>query len=206
MEAIETIGQILNGKPDVGRDAIHIAIMPVMCGDDHLRPGQGVKLSYGTTDQVLGEYYHSDLCIGVIDPFLEPARHSLNKGDKVWLFLKPGSISGLRHQWTHPVLDAPAVPISGSELWLRKFAEKYNFDWDEMIGVATRGSVRHSIDVVGHVHEFDSEYITAHGVDLHGESDLEPGELEDFWHHMQQFTGLEFVLEHRKKVGWSCTC
>ncbi len=135
MEPISTLGQILTRNVVTGephRDAIHIAIMPVILGEDHIRPGQSVKLAYGTSNQVLPENYRNEEAIGVIDPFLDSWAMP-RKGDMVWLFLKPGSITGMRHQWTHPKIDNIHPPSCEGEKWLRLFAQKWNFDYDEMV-------------------------------------------------------------------------
>ncbi len=51
-----------------------------------------------------------------------------------------------------------------------------------------------------------SDYITAMGRDLHGESELDPGDLEEFWRQIESLTGKKYDEQHRSKVGWSCSC
>lgn len=84
------------------RDAIHIAVVPVRV-DKTCRPGQRVGIAESLS--VSGELTVTALyeeSIGVIDPFLQrPVMH----GQRCWLYLDPGSINSLRHEWTHPVLD-----------------------------------------------------------------------------------------------------
>lgn len=50
MDPIKTIGKPLTGHEE--RDAIHIAIMPVVTAEDYMRPGESVSFVYGTTNMV----------------------------------------------------------------------------------------------------------------------------------------------------------
>src|SRR5712664_3831229 len=99
----------------------------------------------------------------VIDPFLGCDMDSamVKKGDLVWCFLKPGTITGLRHEWTHPGIDNQRPPKNEAEKWLRSFADKWNFDYDSMIGVASQGSIKNTISIPGlGSHTIDMEWIT----------------------------------------------
>ncbi len=87
---------------------MHIAMFPAesVC-DSRLLPGQKVGLAqYGAPGQV------SDLTegreyLGVVDPFLtEPVA----RGDRFWVFLKPLTITGLRHSWSHPAFPDEKLP------------------------------------------------------------------------------------------------
>ncbi len=207
MDPIKSIGQKLRGGEQ--RDAIHIAIMPVVCGEDYLNAGDEVGLVYGTSNVVKRKdsiYGHKT--IGVIDPYLRGDLESimLKKGDVVWCFLKPGTITGLRHEWTHPLVDNQQPPANDAEKWLREFADRWNFDYDEMIGIASNGSIKDTFNIPGLAeHTFDNEWITARGRDLHSREEL--GEdYERFWQNMEALTGKTFNAQHREKVGWSCSC
>ncbi len=82
------------------RDAIHIAIAPVVAGGD-LLPGQHVGLlpdgRFGVVDQP----------IGIVDPF---RTGTILEGERFWLCLYPYTITSLRHVWTHPTFRAGALP------------------------------------------------------------------------------------------------
>jgi len=108
------LGKIITTEQQ--RDAIHIAIAPITVAHD-MAPGTHVGLdSNGHATNRVEE------SIGVIDPFLES--HAL-KGERCWLFLYPGTIKSLRHEWTHPAFtqEAPFNPSKAvSEEWMRKWA------------------------------------------------------------------------------------
>lgn len=98
------------------RDAVHIAVAPVRAGE-RLKPGQHVSLIGVEAWASAGEP------IGVVDPFLKET--SVRSGQMFWLYLYPGSIRSLRHEWTHPAFgeEAPTSdPKSASEKWMRAWA------------------------------------------------------------------------------------
>lgn len=86
------------------RDAVHIALAPVTAAQA-LLPGQRVELNGK------GEATFATEGIGIVDPFLQ---EPVKKGDRFWLMLLPGTITGLRHQWTHPAF-APKIPTLKEE-------------------------------------------------------------------------------------------
>jgi len=194
MEPIQTIGKLLTGGEE--RDCIHMAIFPAIAAEDGLRPGAEVGLVYGTTNQIKSmERLYGLPAIGIVDPFLfkslwENRQYSVKKGDRVWVFLFPGTVTGMRHHWRHEALDTPHVPKNESEKWLREFADKWNFNYDEMIAGAQE----------------DEGYVVAMGIDLHSSSELAPGDEGRFWDHIENITGRQFNQKHRETFGWSCSC
>jgi hypothetical protein len=86
------------------RDAIHIAIAPVTAAD-RLTPAQHVGLVHAGNVELVGPCDHN---IGIVDPFLA---EDVEPGQRFWLFLYPGTITGLRHVWTHPAFTAAAAAI-----------------------------------------------------------------------------------------------
>jgi len=176
---------------DAVRDAVHVAIVPLICGDNYLYAGMSVKLAYGTTDTAIkcDDVYNDGKIesIGVVSPFLKD-REIIRKGDRFWCMLNPGTVTGMKHHWEHPLFDSPTNLVSDSELWLRRFAETWNFDFDDMISAAKEG-----------------DYILARGTDLHGKSEL--GEdYTLFWHNLELYLGRKFSDDHREQVNWTCTC
>jgi hypothetical protein len=182
--------------PRMERDAIHIAVVQMVCGEDYMSAGDHVFIMPGTTDTIMSKdkCYGDHGQIGVIDPFI--TEFGMKKGDRVWVFLYPNTVTGLRHEWSHPAFaeaERLAGPnVSESELWLRKFAAEWGFDYENMLDVGINP-------------ESGWGYITAQGVDLHSVGEL--GEDHDlFWHHLEIMTGKKYDEFHRGKVGWSCSC
>lgn len=90
------LGKIIEGE--AFRDAVHVAIAPVLAGE-WLTPGQRVKLKDGVAyPATYGEH------IGVVDPFLPHT--GVEEGQRFYLFLLPGSVTGLRHVYSHPAFKA----------------------------------------------------------------------------------------------------
>lgn len=90
------IGKLITSDAgEVHRDAVHVAVMPVIAGDK-LQPGDRVRLD---RDNEVYEADAVDDIVGIVDPFLA---HSVRKGQRLWLFLLPNSVTSLRHVWTHP--------------------------------------------------------------------------------------------------------
>jgi uncharacterized protein (TIGR02996 family) len=86
------LGQLLNASAK--RDAIHIAIAPVIASEK-LNPGQRIGFDEPGCEKVRGRLDG----IGIVDPFLtEP----IVKGQRFYMLLMPNTITSLRHEWTHP--------------------------------------------------------------------------------------------------------
>lgn len=101
------LGLLATGQSD--RDAIHIAVAPVEAGES-LTPGEHVAIMDGKA------YVTGQNDVGIVDPF---CKFRILAGEKFWLFMYPDTITGLRHQWSHP-----AFADSADIEWLKKFAEK----------------------------------------------------------------------------------
>lgn len=116
------LGQIITTEQH--RDAIHVAVAPVVAAQ-RIYPGDHLQLD--KDGKAFGFRQRTADSIGVADPFLDSLVH---EGETFWLFLYPGSITSLRHEWTHPAFTKaqpaslpPAMPDkSESEKWMRAWA------------------------------------------------------------------------------------
>lgn len=168
------LGSII--KDEQQRDAIHIAVAPIQAAEK-LSPGQHVA--------VVGNeaWASAGTPVGVVDPYLKA---DVKKGQSFWLFLYPGSIRSLRHEWTHPAFGADEGKAE-SEQWLRAFADRlfsyepeYGSRFEVLINNAEQGGF---------------------GTDIEYGDDCQPN--EEFWTHFERYTG-------RKVVGrpehFRCAC
>lgn len=105
----------LGGEPVFlhSMDAVHVAVISRECTVDELMPGTHVNakgvVEGGTKD------------VGIVDPFRSLP---VKKGEKFWLCLYPGTITALKHYWTHPAFQADASAKESSTLWMEKFAKE----------------------------------------------------------------------------------
>lgn len=187
-EPITTIGQILEGEQE--RDAIHIAIAPVVASHS-LQAGDHVGLneSHEADDEAAP--------IGIVDPYL---KGKVKKGQRVWLFLYPNTITSLRHQWAHPSFgpqDASRISVDDhvakSKAWIAQHANDMGLSPDILMENASSFL---SEDTGGW-----SDVIVQHGSDRWRDT-FNPTE---FWHHYEIVTGT--VVPQDKKQGmYCCSC
>ena len=138
-ETQQAIGQILPASSE--RDAIHIAVAPVVAGQV-LYPGQHIGLD--AEGRATTGTPPSDPCtlIGIVDPFL-PGR--VDPEQRCWMFLYPNTITSLRHQWTHPAFaESPTLArnfktIPGTMVasvnWLADFAKDLGLSYNNLLEV-----------------------------------------------------------------------
>lgn len=94
------LGQVISNE--AFRDAIHIAVASVKVGAPKLYPGDHVGLlSDGSVSTSAKPH------IGIIDPYLT---NPIYADEQVWLLMYPNTITGLRHEWTHPAFESLAKP------------------------------------------------------------------------------------------------
>jgi hypothetical protein len=187
MSDILKLGQLIDA--DAKRDAIHIAVAPVVASE-YLDPGEGINFVDGSTTLVRRVPF--DGSIGIVDPFL---RKPIRKGDRFWMWLNPYTITSLRHDWTHPAfqtMEIPLVhPLSESSIsWIRNYAEELGVDYDDlMIGA------RVFQDTGDHYYGPDEygSYGTFGGMRTN----------DEFWGHWEKVTGRKANNEGN---FFSCSC
>lgn len=92
------------------RDAVHVAIFPIVCGEEPLMPGERIKLKYYYCDIAVPAT--ADDAMGIVDPLL---KQGLKKGDESWMVLYPNTVKNLRHNWDHPNIESEAEKASGDD-------------------------------------------------------------------------------------------
>lgn len=186
------IGKLIDDV-NAQRDAVHVAIIPLIAGEE-LRIGSKIKLKFGSTDIALDASYNAEDAIGIVDPFLDSEKaYYIEKGQRFYGFLFPGTVTGMRHHWQHPKFENIQVPQNEHEAWLRDFCDRWNFDYHELIRAA-----------IG-LDDPEWRYVVAQGRDLHTREEL--GEDYDlFWHHFEALAGEKFDDDHKKAMQWSCSC
>ncbi len=176
------LGRLIDDQQ--GRDAVHIALAPVQAGK-LLLPGQHVAIAPDTVDVVIP----STKPIGIIDPYLLEA---VKEGERCWLCLYPGSVTSLRHAWTHPAfaeVDKVAEDLQKSEIWLRMYAARLN-SYDEPENAYARLC-----------EDLREGSISAYGTDLYSVDDLNNStELKE---HAEKVLGISI---NWNEFSFRCSC
>lgn len=184
METTPKLGELITGEAH--RDAIHVAVAPVVASEE-LTAGQDVGLLSG---DVAGP---CERPIGIVDPFIKT---SVGKGERFYLFLYPNTVTGMRHEWQHPAFGGPvqadAGDVAESEKWLRNYAIKLKpYDADNSQEYAFTELIR----------ELKAGELFGHGSDLHGLYELDDADELKF--HAERYLGIRICWEH---FTFSCSC
>lgn len=157
---------------DAGRDAIHIAVAPVVASEV-LSPGAHIGIDSDGLASPQAKH------IGIVDPYLTRA---VKAGERFYLCLYPNTIQSLRHHWVHPAfkdegppppeeLPAPVPDKAASEAWLRAYAKRVNPQYAEGGYYWEKDGQRDtSYDVL--MDDLRGNTITYHGIDMHSRSEL----------------------------------
>lgn len=182
-DTLRALGKLIPEGADAQRDAVHIAVAPVVA-DEVLQPGDRVAFVAGSHKRVR----RFGTTIGIIDPFLSD---SVQPGQTCWLYLNPGSITSLRHDWTHPAFPQEhrtylPAGASASERWIREYAVSIGLDYEDLMYGAdewVRGG----------------EYLVRGGL-LEG-----IGTPDEFWKHYESVRE-KAVSDEAKRNFFSCSC
>lgn len=173
------------------RDAIHIAIEPVIAGET-LKAGDYIGFNNKGKKEVIK---NATKLIGIVDPFLSI---DLKQGDKFYMLLFPNTITSLRHHWTHPEFEEQEVELSREESkkWLTQFATDINASYNEIIYLGK--------------HFYKGNYIKW-SVQSGSETDYGGTYAQDYWYnnreefikHFKNITGLDLTDVNG---GFTCGC
>lgn len=183
-DALETLGTIIGDG--CGRDAIHIAVEPVVA-TERLKPGEHIGFVEG------GVATTAVKKIGIVDPFLAAP---VAPGQRFWMLMYPRTITSLRHVWTHPDVDAGAVvaadPVAVSRKWIEDFGQSVGLGYSTIIDGARWWVADKRRGGWG-------EYLNFGGL-LEGES-----VPDEFWPHYEVVTGEKVADDHRGSF-FTCSC
>lgn len=179
MSTIIPLGKL--AADDAGRDAIHIAVAPVVASVP-LSPGEHVGIAADGMATKLAVH------IGIVDPYLKDV---VLKGERFYLCLYPNTITSLRHHWVHPAFkidkpDEEDLRKETSRKWIEDFAAIGKFDYSEFMEAA-KASIS------------SGEYLICQGFDTPDEY----YNMAEFWKHYAVMTGVA-VDGNPNFVGCSC--
>jgi len=166
------------------RDAIHVAVVP-MVASENLHPAQRVGV---VADGIAGP---TDKIVGIVDPYLTGV---VVKDTSFWLCLLPGTVTGMRHHWSHQAFsDALSqgddTEKSKSEQWLREYAKRANpYDSESDAFERLLSGLR-----LGELYFY--------GSDLHGLYDVD--DAEELKRHAEVYLGIQIDYS---RFSFSCSC
>ena len=190
------LGHIPSGEE--GRDAVHVAIIPVRAGQ-RLRLGQRVRLTHVGRAVPAG-----DDAIGVVDPFLTGKR-SVGQGEWFWLCLYPGTVTSLRHHWEHPGIPSSAAskdPMAGvsraysdvaaSKTWVRDYVQTH----------CSSDSGSSEDDYESFMQSVIDRCICLRGTDCHSMDEVP--EREELFYHLTVILNIPVTDSYFDYVSCSC--
>lgn len=213
-DALETLGTLIDEHQ--GRDAIHLAVEPVVAGEQLFA---GAHVGILNIDGVLTAFHANPLekaggpklkHVGVVDPFLETA---VEEGQRFWLVVYPRVITSLRHVWTHP--DFPNLTQdlgpteeqkAASKAWIEAYAQELSegeqYDDDYQQTVSYDELMHHAETFCDPDSKWGGEHLVKGGL-LEG-----VGTKPEFWKHFTILTGKTPVpgYDGGPPNFFSCSC
>ena len=197
-DALETMGKILDNDFPIGdRDAVHVA---VICAVANCTLNAGEPVVYKDGKAQLCTSWNEEISVGIVDPFLKEV---VREGQKFWLFIKPRTVTSLKHDWDHPAIPADirtrrkteaqiTQERNEAEEWLKNWAKREHADWDEVLAeikseLIMKANNTATIDCV------------SYGT---GSTDI-PQPATEFWKKVSLVVGVEIVDAPNY---FSCSC
>ena len=158
-------------------DAVHVAVKSMECKVDELVPGAHVNK----------DGYPRGNTVGIVDPFL---RVPVKLGDYFYLCLYPGTITALKHYWTHPAFQPEESAKDASVEWLSKYAKGMDLEASDLLS---------KLDA--YYHDEDGErYFSTHG----DYGDELRHDWADICYHYAKVSGN--LIPPSDYVSFSCSC
>ena len=186
-DALETLGQIHTREEK--RDAIHLAVEPVECGEDYLEPGAHITVKGG-----VARAEHPSRALGIVDPFI---LDEVRRGQRFWFVMYPRRVHSLRHVWTHPAFDEQPgdthghpdqlSPEQGARAWLEEHAKRLGYTYDRLMELATQWT-------------YNEEYVMDNTERYKGVFDA-----EGFWPRYERVTG-KTIDDNLRECFFTCSC
>lgn len=174
------LGELLS-KNSGDRDAIHIAIVPVVA-TEVLFPGQHVGFAReGDTTNVS----KTGKVIGVVDPFL---KREVREGQRFYMMLLPNTITSLRHEWTHPAFESTGSPIETSRKWIEDFAATIDQTYTRLMDAATKYVMYEEC-----TYDNEEKYKI-----------IDWDQWPEFWKHYEIVTGTK--IADKESHPFTCSC
>lgn len=175
------LGQLIFNEHEQ-RDAIHIAIAPVIASE-RLHAGERINFVPGSKTHV----HATPDAIGIVDPFLS---HAIEPEQRFFMCLFPGTIASLRHEWTHPRMPTPTASVDAriaeAITFIEKEADLAGISYDELMEAADDYLV--SGDYLCQGGRWEGHYLSV-----------------EFWDWYQIVTG-KLVPEDDRGSFFSCSC
>lgn len=183
-DTLQAIGKIIPKGVTMERDAVHIAVAPVVAAEP-LERGAHIGLLLDGTASVA-----AIIKVGIVDPYLQ---RSVKKSETFYVFLYPGSITSLTHHWSHPAflteLTPTQVAAGEGEEWIRKWAEEMDITGGfERVMEAAANTARGDWDFISEGAKFESADVP-----------------DEFWDMFEKVQGTTVLPENRNGF-FSCSC
>jgi hypothetical protein len=168
---------------DQGRDAIHIAVLTMQAKEEIYAYGlQGVDRFGGIVRP------DHEIAIGIVDPFL-PQDTQISPGEWFYVYLKPGTISGLKHVWSHAEFgEEGPKPVTRAMERIQRFCASVGIQTGDFLGVFVKGSAGSLTLRDDYIHASEDAY----------------GEIpEEILRDVEEVTGKTLT---RRPTHFSCSC
>jgi hypothetical protein len=138
MDKVPQLGKLITEPQH--RDAIHIAVAPVIAG---MEMYAGDHIGFTDSGDAYTVVTDAEKLIGIVDPFLR--EKCVYPGEQFYMFLYPNTITSLRHEWTHPEfekeealaeLEPTLYKLKGAvaeEKWISDFADSIGSNFNELM-------------------------------------------------------------------------